>query len=427
MAIQGDADVAAAPSGCGPRDDDPFNTITSDGEELALPACSFSDSEDEAASRSRAEAAAVQHDRGPASVEELRERFRQSLAQLATVRRHNHCDRGLAALPAGSLAPPQDILESGGPLPRIDVAGVSPAEFSQNFSRARRPAMLLGAAENWRATQRWSSQDELLGHYGEVPFKVTEIVPPYACGRPLKVELPLRLYVQHAEEVGADFPFYVFERDLDGPRRPLLEDFAPPVYFRDDLYDLTEYTRAFFPLYRYYVIGIERTGSNLHVDPSCTSAWNTLLCGLKRWVLFPPGDSEDYRGRIGANCRTMGGDAQPPANWWLDTLPALRVSGEGEELGMIECVQRPGETIFVPFGWWHAVLNIGFTAAVTQNLLAPDTLDYAWPTLAADWPDFAPRFAGLIREHRPDVDLPAAARLAAEEEGRRRAEDGGEP
>jgi histone arginine demethylase JMJD6 len=34
------------------------------------------------------------------------------------------------------------------------------------------------------------------------------------------------------------------------------------------------------------LIGPERSGSGIHVDPILTCAWNTSLIGCKRWVLF---------------------------------------------------------------------------------------------------------------------------------------------
>ena len=55
----------------------------------------------------------------------------------------------------------------------------------------------------------------------------------------------------------------------------------------------------------------------------------------------------------------------------------------------IECVQQPGEVIFVPHGWWHVVLNMNTTVAVTQNYCAAGNLPHLWPQLCDKRPDFA--------------------------------------
>lgn len=109
---------------------------------------------------------------------------------------------------------------------------------------------------------------------------------------------------------------YVFERELEEERSPLLEDFSVPELFRDDLYEITCETRAFFPKYRYMVIGGPRTGSNIHIDPVFTAAWNTLLCGQKRWVLFPPGEAEEYvKVRMHIFFSSLGGDEGQCRSW----------------------------------------------------------------------------------------------------------------
>lgn len=40
---------------------------------------------------------------------------------------------------------------------------------------------------------------------------------------------------------------------------------------------------------RWLIIGPHRSGSSFHVDPNATCAWNAVVSGAKKWILFPPG------------------------------------------------------------------------------------------------------------------------------------------
>lgn len=74
--------------------------------------------------------------------------------------------------------------------------------------------------------------------------------------------------------------------------------------------------------------------------------------------------------------------------WFGMVLPRLIQQG----IPRIELIQEPGETIFVPGGWWHAVLNLTDTVAVTQNFCSSANFPAVWsdvsekrPGLAAHW------------------------------------------
>ena len=103
---------------------------------------------------------------------------------------------------------------------------------------------------------------------------------------------------------------------------------------------------------RWLLVSAQGSGSAWHLDPWNTSAWNALLHGRKRWALYPPSVSGLPRGVAEAT----------PADFFRSVLPSLPSSERP-----LQCVLEPGETMFLPSGWWHAVLNLERTIAITEN------------------------------------------------------------
>lgn len=159
-----------------------------------------------------------------------------------------------------------------------------------------------------------------------------------------------------------------------------------------------------FGLHRWFLLGARHSGSNLHQDPLGTSAWNTLLLGKKLWVLFPPdtpleslhsmkGSSSSSSAELGTSGDVeSGGDSGGDSSlqeqeqggraldfcaggWFAHLLPHLPPTVDRQKLLF---VQEEGETVFVPAGWHHAVLNLSTTVCVTQNYASPyDYLEVA--------------------------------------------------
>jgi len=83
-------------------------------------------------------------------------------------------------------------------------------------------------------------------------------------------------------------------------------------------------------------------------------------------------------------CQSGTAPGGPVAYWWMDCAPSIPPG-----TGMIECIQEPGDTIFVPGGWWHSVINLEFSMAITHNLLPQESLPSVWAQIKKDWPKFA--------------------------------------
>jgi hypothetical protein len=105
-------------------------------------------------------------------------------------------------------------------------------------------------------------------------------------------------------------------------------------------------------------------------------------------------DNDDDAGSDGEGEGVCAQDTGPNASakdWFARVYPNLTPAAR-KQLGMIEFIQQPGEIVFIPFGWWHVVINIDVTIGVTQNYLCassfPEIFERfreATPEGAASW------------------------------------------
>lgn len=240
---------------------------------------------------------------------------------------------------------------------RLDARISGIHDFRQRFEIPNFPCIIenIPTSEGWQAQHNWNLK-QLRKNFKDRLFKVGEDDDGY------KVKAKLKYFIDYIKHNKDDSPLYVFDGNFDGDKvsQSLLSDYKVPSYFTDDLFSLVGEDQR--PPYRWFLLGPERSGSTVHLDPLGTSAWNTLISGRKRWVLFPPQTPKSIAKGLDV---IQKGEDDEAVNYFVDLLPRIREK-HGTDVEMYELIQCPGETIFVPGGWWHGVLNLDDTIAVTQ-------------------------------------------------------------
>ncbi|KAL5992533.1 hypothetical protein ACLOJK_013452 [Asimina triloba] len=238
-------------------------------------------------------------------------------------------------------------------------------EFVSEYD-AKKPVLLTDLAETWPARSTWTT-DQLIQNYGDTPFKISQRSSK-------KITMKLKDYVAYTKLQHDEDPLYIFDDKVPlllkfGEVAPgLLKDYSVPYLFQEDFFDVLDVDQR--PAFRWLIIGPERSGASWHVDPALTSR---VPLGVTVNVNEEDGD--------------VNIDTPSSLQWWLDFYPLL-----ADEDKPIECTQLPGETIFVPSGWWHCVLNLETTIAVTQNFVNKSNFEFVCL-------DFAPgyRHKGVCR------------------------------
>jgi histone arginine demethylase JMJD6 len=260
---------------------------------------------------------------------------------------------------AHTTLPP--VIESE--LDRVDGRDMDAKLFRKRYIKPAKPCVISGLMDKWPAMQVWNKEVLLKSHRSAL-FKVGES----DTGKSVRIKLKHFYRYVDGEGRRDDSPLYIFDDQfkLKDGSRSLFGDYEVPGYFRDDLFELISDRRR--PPYRWVVIGPERSGTGLHVDPLGTSAWNAVVSGSKRWVLFPP--------RVSKSLLVRPGCSEGIA--WFHNVWARMTPDRKRELGAIEFVQRAGEVVYVPGGWFHAVINLELTTAVTHNFAPSQQAEFIW-------------------------------------------------
>jgi hypothetical protein len=194
-------------------------------------------------------------------------------------------------------------------------------------------------------------------------------------------------------------PLYLFDRSfvstmglsVGQPDTTTNAAYWPPACFAEDFFSVLGDDR---PDHQWLIVGPERSGSKFHKDPNATSAWNAVLRGPKYWIMFPSGDkkppppgvfvSEDFS------------EVTSPlsiAEWLLEFHAEARRTP-----GCMEGICGEGEILHVPSGWWHLVINLEPSIAITQNFIPRAHLGAAL--------DFLSNKADQVSGFRKNVDNP---------------------
>lgn len=222
-------------------------------------------------------------------------------------------------------------------------------DFIACYEEPNKPVLVSNdALVNWPAMKKWDR-----GYLCEVAGDAEFAVGP--------VEMKLKDYFVYADSVKEERPLYLFDPKF-GEKVPVLaSDFEVPVYFREDLFALLGKER---PDYRWLIVGPARSGSSFHIDPNSTSAWNAVIKGSKKWILFPPDVVPP-----GVYPSPDGAEVASPVSiieWFMNFYGQTKQWKKRP----IECICRAGEVIFVPNGWWHLVINLEDSIAITQNYVS---------------------------------------------------------
>ena len=227
-----------------------------------------------------------------------------------------------------------------------------PEMFQEGGELESTPLLIRGLTAKWPANENWE-RSKLIEKYGNKSvFAGSESSIVYGGGTatmPMKLTTFLASMRKPSDVMPDAFTFDVTVLDTIPE---LAKDYRVPLMFKS--WDNAEQQQSKVT-WHMLSLGSSRTGLPFH---SHGKTWLALLHGSKRWLVYPPGFNAPAEAQARFN------PLKPVHAWLEDVYPSLRdlpVAGSSSAAASrpIECIQRPGDIVYLPDGWAHMTVNVG--------------------------------------------------------------------
>ena len=238
--------------------------------------------------------------------------------------------------------------------------------FIQRYEIPRTPVILTGCDANWSAKENWNMEN-LIPRFSNASQWRASLGDDFS--------LDIVTWKELVDAMQNKNPFYIFDNLDHSEAKELIQDYETPNPFQGgDLYgQLQNFPSPHYGSMRWFCMGSRFTGTLPHMDPCETDAWNTLLVGHKWWIIYPSEITmEDISMKCNDDSICSGDDG--PLKWY--TTEGRQAQEQNERV--LYVLQEPGETIYVPQGRIHSVLNMDHTIAVTANFGSVGHFHQVW-------------------------------------------------
>ena len=238
-------------------------------------------------------------------------------------------------------------------------------EFIERYVVGCRPVVITGLARDWPALKRWSPQDlkQRFGHL-EVEVQAERQADPQYEQNKLQHRRRVRLgdFVDHVLAKGPSNDHYLTANNelLRKPEfAPLLQDIGSLPDYCDA--DALQRSCSFW-------FGPAGTVTPLHHDT--LMLFHTQVVGRKRWRFVSPLETPKLYNYH---------DVYSPID--IDR-PDLHRYPDFAQVTVLNVVVEPGETMFLPLGWWHQVTALDLSLSFSfSNPAVPNTYSYRNPDI----------------------------------------------